>query len=84
MKTADGSFAQCYSAEAVVDDAHQVIVAIDLNNCAADSQTLVAMTEQVTANAGTAPKQFLADAGYCSESNLKAARTSPNRPARSS
>lgn len=46
MKTADGSFAQCFNAQAVVDDAHQVIVATELNNCAADSQTLVAMTEQ--------------------------------------
>ena len=73
MKTADGSFAQCFNAQAVVDDAHQVIVATELNNCAADSQTLVAMTEQTIANTGTAPKQFLADAGYCSEANLKAA-----------
>jgi len=70
MKTADGSFAQCFNAQAVVDDAHQVIVATDLNNCAADSQTLVAMTEQVTANTGSAPEQLLADAGYCSQANL--------------
>ena len=73
MKTADGSFAQCFNAQAVVDDAHQVIVATDLNNCASDSQTLVAMTEQTIANTGRAPKQFLADAGYCSEANLTAA-----------
>lgn len=73
MKTADGSFAQCFNAQAVVDDTHQVIVATDLNNCAADSQTLVAMTEQVSANTGSAPEQLLADAGYCSEANLTAA-----------
>ena len=73
MKTADGSFAQCFNAQAVVDEAHQVIVATDLNNCAADSQTLVAMTEQVTANTGRAPKELLADAGYCSQANLEAA-----------
>lgn len=73
MKTADGSFAQCFNAAAVVDEAHQVIVATDLNNCAADSQTLIPMTEQVTANTGRAPKQLLADAGYCSEANLTAA-----------
>jgi hypothetical protein len=46
MKTADGSFHQCFNAQAVVDEDHQVIVATDLNNCAADSQTLVPMTEQ--------------------------------------
>ncbi len=73
MKTADGSFAQCFNAQAVVDDAHQVIVATDLNNCAADSQTLIAMTEQVSTNTGNAPKRLLADAGYCSEANLTAA-----------
>ncbi len=31
------------------------------------------MTEQTIANTGTAPTQMLADAGYCSESNLTAA-----------
>ena len=60
-------------AAAVVDEAHQVIVATELTNCAADSQSLVAMTEQVTANTGRAPKQLLADAGYCSQANLEGA-----------
>jgi len=73
MKTADGSFHQCFNAQAVVDEDHQVIVATDLNNCAADSQTLVPMTEQITSNTGREPKQLLADAGYCSEANLEAA-----------
>jgi hypothetical protein len=73
MKTADGSFHQCFNAQAVVDEDHQVIVATDLNNCAADSQTMVAMTEQVRANTGAAPGQLLADAGYCSQANLQAA-----------
>ena len=33
MKPADGSFHQCFNAQAVVDEDHQVIVATDLNNC---------------------------------------------------
>jgi len=73
MKTADGSFAQCFNAQAVVDQAHQVIVATDVTNCAADGQTLIPMTEQTIANTGAAPKQLLADAGYCSQANLTAA-----------
>ena len=73
MKTADGSFHQCFNAQAVVDEDHQVIVATDLNNCAADSQTLVPMTEQISGNTGREPKELLADAGYCSEANLDAA-----------
>src|SRR5664280_2419469 len=73
MKTADGSFHQCFNAQAVVDEDHQVIVATDLNNCAADSQSLVPMTEQISANTALVPKQLLADAGYCSQANLEAA-----------
>ena len=73
MKTADGSFAQCFNAQAVVDADHQVIIATDLNNCAADSQTFTPMMEQARRNTGRAPRQALADAGYCSQANLEAA-----------
>ncbi len=73
MKTADGSFAQCFNAQAVVDADHQVIIATDLNNCAAGSQTFTPMMEQARRNTGRAPKQALADAGYCWEANLEAA-----------
>jgi transposase len=70
MKTADGSFHQCFNAQAVVDAEHQVIVAADLTDCAADVANLIPMTEQTLANTGQAPKEMLADAGYCSENNL--------------
>ena len=70
MKTSDGSFHQCFNAQAVVDAEHQVIVAADLNDCAADVGNLIAMTEQSVANTGRAPGEMLADAGYCSEENL--------------
>jgi IS5 family transposase len=70
MKTADGSFAQCVNAQAVVEADYQVIIATDLNNCAADSQTFTPMMAQARRNTGRAPKQALADAGYCSQANL--------------
>jgi transposase len=70
MKTSVGSFHQCFNAQAVVDAEHQVIVAADLNDCAADVGNLIPMTEQTVANAGRAPGELLADAGYCSEDNL--------------
>ena len=70
MKTSDGSFAQCYNGQAVVDADHQVIVAAEVNDCAADVGNLIAMAEQAAANTGKAPVQMLADAGYCSEDNL--------------
>jgi len=63
------------NAQAVVDGDHQVIIATDLNNCAADSQTFTPMMEQARRNTGRAPKQALADAGYCSQANLAAAAT---------
>ncbi|WP_344382955.1 IS1182 family transposase [Georgenia ruanii] len=73
MLTGEGAFQQCYNAQAVVDAAHQVIVATDVNDCASDVGNLIPMTEQATTNAGQAPGQLLADAGYCSAANLAAA-----------
>jgi len=73
MKTSDGSFHQCYNAQAVVDAQCQVIVATDVGDCAADVAHLIPMTEQTTANTGQAPQQVLADAGYCSADTLDAA-----------
>jgi transposase len=70
MKMADGSFHQCYNAQAVVDADHQVIIATDLGRCANDVGQLIPMTEQVIANTGQAPTQMLADAGYSSTRNL--------------
>ncbi|MQA16492.1 MAG: transposase, partial [Pseudonocardiaceae bacterium] len=63
-------FHQCFNAQAVVDAEHQVIVAADVNDCAADVGNLIPMTEQTIDNTGHAPTQLLADAGYSSEDNL--------------
>jgi hypothetical protein len=41
MKTSDGSFHQCFNAQAVVDDGHQVIVAAEVSDCAADVANLI-------------------------------------------
>jgi len=73
MKTADGSFHYCYNAQAVVDDAHQVIVATKLTASATDSRALPEMLDEVLANTGVAPRELLADAGYFSEENVTAA-----------
>ena len=73
MKTSDGSFHQCFNGQSVVDAEHQVIVAVDVNDCAADVANLIPMTEQTTSNTGQAPGEVLADAGYCSEDNLNQA-----------
>jgi transposase len=70
MKTSDGAFHQCFNAQAAVDEAHQVIVAVDVTDNAADVANLIPMTEQTIDNTGHAPTQLVADAGYCSADNL--------------
>ena len=73
MKTADGSFHYCYNAQAVVDEAHQIVVATTLSNRSADCPELPQMLDQTEKNAGAAPTKLLADAGYFSADNVQAA-----------
>ena len=70
MKTSDKSFHQCYNAQAIVDERHQIIVASELTNQAADCPALPGMLDQLQANLGRLPGQLLADAGYFSEDNV--------------
>ena len=73
MLTSDGAFHQCCHAQAVVDADHQVIVATQVNTNATEVGNLIPMTQQALTNAGQAPGQLLADAGYCSAEHLDAA-----------
>lgn len=70
MKMGNG-FEQSYNAQACVDEAHQIIVAVDVTNCAADSTQLIPMVEAIEANVEQLPVQVLADAGYRSEANFE-------------
>jgi transposase len=72
MKTSDGSFHYCYNAQAIVDEAHQVVVATSLSNRSADCPELPAMLHQMIDNTATTPKTLLADAGYFSGDNVEA------------
>ncbi len=71
LKTKDG-FIQGYNAQAAVDAGHQIIVAHGLTNSTSDQGQLVPMVEAIEAAAGALPDELSADAGYCSEDNLKA------------
>ena len=73
MKNSDGAYIQAYNAQAVVDDAHQIITAADITTNPADALNYTGMLDQSAANTGIHPKQALVDAGYCSEANLAAA-----------
>jgi transposase len=70
MKSKDG-FVQAYNAQAAVDAAAQIIVAQDVTQSAVDCGQLVPLTDAIEANLGRKPVQLSADAGYCSEANLK-------------
>ena len=69
MKTGDG-FVQGYNAQAVVDEAHQIIVAQDVSNQSPDAQHMVPMLDRTIANCGAAPEKMSADTGYFSKANL--------------
>ena len=59
-------FVQAYNCQAVVDSAHQVIVAAHATNQTSDKQQAVAMVEEAIRNVGAVPKEVSADAGYYS------------------
>ena len=70
MKTTNG-FVQGYNAQAAVDAASQIIVAHRVTAAANDHQQLAAMVAQIKQNTGRQAREVSADAGYCSEANLR-------------
>ena len=70
MKIKDG-FGQCYNGQIVVDADNRIIVAHGLTAEGSDRKQLEPMIEAMEASAGELPDELSADAGYCSEENLK-------------
>ena len=70
LKTKDG-YIQGYNAQAAVDGAHQIIVAQTLTNSSSDQAQLAPLLDGIRANLGTNPDEVSADAGYCSDANLR-------------
>jgi transposase len=70
MKSGDG-FVQAYNGQAAVDSHAQIIVAQTLTNNAADATHLPTMVAQIKENTSRQTRELSADAGYCSEENLK-------------
>jgi transposase len=77
MKTADGSYHQCFNGQAIVDSVTQVIVAADAFDMAADCPLLEPMLNQLAENLAAigavlpVDAAMIADAGYLSEENVK-------------
>lgn len=63
-------FIQAYNGQAVVDSAHQVIVACEVTNQPIDKGQALPMIEQVKNNIGQLPREMSADAGYFSTKAL--------------
>lgn len=70
MKGSEG-FVQACNAQAAVDADSRAIVARMLTNQAADVNHLTPMLDRVSVNTGAQPREFSADAGYCSEDHLE-------------
>src|SRR5208282_2048033 len=70
MKTKDG-FIQGYNAQAAVDGHGQIVVAHGLTNATTDQAQLAPLLDAIKANTGENPDEASADAGYCSEANLR-------------
>jgi len=72
MPTSGGkNFVQAYNAQAAVDHASQVIVAVDVVRSSNDKGQLVPMVEQACENLEETPLIFSADAGYWADANLE-------------
>ena len=69
MKGGDG-YVQAYNCQAMVDDAHQIIVAEAVTNQPPDVEHLVPMIARTVENCGKKPTRVIADAGYFSEANV--------------
>jgi transposase len=69
MKSGDG-YVQAYNCQAMVDDAHQIIVAESVTNQPPDVEHLVPMVARTVENCGKKPRKLVADAGYFSEANV--------------
>ena len=67
-----GAFVQAYNCQAIVDEAHQIIVAADVMAKATDQGHLEPMVEVMEAQLGRLPERLLSDAGYFSEAGIRA------------
>ena len=72
MNTSTEGFQQCYNAQTVVDETHQIIVGTDVEANASDQGRLLPLLDEVSETFEVEPQVVLADAGYCNEADLVA------------
>ena len=64
-------FQQAYNCHVAVDAESQVIVARDVTNQQSDVYSVTPLVAQIKTNTGRQTRELSADAGFCSEENLK-------------
>jgi len=67
----DGAYIQAYNAQAVVDEAHQIILAHGVSNQSPDQEYLTPMVERLLAMDSRTPRALLADSGYFSADGVQ-------------
>ena len=70
MNSSEG-FVQAYNAQIAVESEFQLIVGQFVTQAANDKEQLQPMVQAIEEQSGQLPTEVLADAGYCSESNLE-------------
>jgi len=70
MKSNEG-FVQAYNAQIAVEPEFQLIVGQLVTQAGNDKEQLQPMVQAIEEQSGQLPDELLADAGYCSESNLE-------------
>ena len=63
-------FQQSYNGQAAVDSHERIVVAVSVQQSAADSHALIPLVDLAGKNVGQQPRDVLADAGYASEENF--------------
>ena len=72
MNTSTEGFQQCYNAQTVVDETHQLIVGTDVEANASDQGRLLPLLDEVSETFEVEPEVVLADAGYGNEADFVA------------
>lgn len=71
LKRHGGGYIQGYNTQIAVDTQSYVIVSSDVCNAKNDLEQLIPTLNQIERNFGTQAEELSADAGYCSEENLR-------------